>query len=215
MRAALSRAEAGLQELCQEKNTLPGAARAVAHQVPDVEEALAHLIAAAALAAFAQRDRLDVTRLLQPCQLAADDRCVQTGGQPQGCGGHRVPVQREGVEHGPGLYRQFLGACLVPAGEGVEHRIELRQYVRALVRFEDAVEYAERAGIAACHGVQRRHPARVFVQQGQHRPSCWATVHREVAKTGKHFLVIQFVQRLNPKEFVERGGLIVRGGGVA
>ena len=98
--SAFARAEARLQEDRQELDALPRAPGAVAHQIPDVEEALDELVAAAALAAARQGNRLRKAQFLQPRELAADRPDIQPCGLAQvGCR-DGVPVQIEIVRMG-------------------------------------------------------------------------------------------------------------------
>ena len=148
-------------------------------------------------------------------KLAADHAGIEAGDLAKRCGLHRVPVQRQRVEDRAGLNRQFFRTGLVPARERIEHGAELRQYIRADVRFKHGIQDVERARVAARKCIERGHAPGVLVEQGQYATPRVAPVAGQHAQALHDLLIVEFVQSLDAKEVIESGVRIARRLGIA
>ena len=193
----------GLQEGGEPAQALPGVAGAVAHQVPDVEEALDQLIAGARARG---RHLLDQPQQLQAVELGGDGGDLHPAGLGDAVGGDRVPVQGDGVEHRPlQLGSQLFHPRLVERGHLVEQPFEIGE-VGLLLAFgplQQLVDQGQHPRIAAGEGVQHPQPLGLLVENADHRPAGLAAGEGKAAQAFQQFLGAERLQPVEAEELVE------------
>ena len=152
----------------------------MAHQVPDVEEALGHLVAGAHAG---ELDLLDQAVVAQARELRGDRRHLDRRRFGELARGDRVPVQRDRVDHRALLLGLiFLDPALVEGRRLVEQDFEVGEGRVGVLGLEQPIGQREHARIAAGEGVQRAQPLGFGGENLQHALALFLARQGETAQ---------------------------------